>query len=285
MRNIIVIMAILKVHTAQNVDIDYELGNAGERLVAAVIDLVVVILYIIGVVYLFDNVLNVTIIDQGVNLLAFFLIMLPTLFYLPVSEYFWHGRTVGKKIMKLKVVRENGTAPSLGDYILRWLLRTIDVKLGFLLIFFVPRIPSSEEQAVFLGFVIFFSIVPLPVVGLLAMAKTRHSQRVGDIVAGTVVIKNKPRYSLDDTILQSTEEEYEPVYKNVLVLSDRDINIIKNALRKAEKTRNYEYIVKLADKASEILQVESQQKPLQFLQTLMRDYDHLAKKQDAHLKL
>ena len=278
-------MAILKVHTAQNVDIDYELGNAGERLVAAVIDLVVVILYVWGAIYLISKVMQTADILEGLNLLVFFIIMLPPLLYLPVSEYFWHGRTVGKKIMKLKVVRENGTAPSLGDYILRWLLRTIDVKLGFLLIFFVPRVPSSEDQAVFLGFVIFFSIVPLPVVGLLAMAKTKHSQRIGDLVAGTVVIKNKPRYSLDDTILQSTEEEYEPVYKNVLILSDRDINIIKNALRKAEKTRNYEYIVKLADKASEILQVESQQKPLQFLKTLMRDYDYLAKKQDAHLKL
>ncbi len=278
-------MAILKVHTAQNVDIDYELGNVGERLVAAVIDLVVVILYVWGAIYLFSKVLQTTGILEGLNLLAFFIIMLPPLFYLPVSEYFWHGRTVGKKIMKLKVVRENGTAPSLGDYILRWLLRTIDVKLGFLFIFFIPRTPSSQEQEVFMTLVVIFMLLPLPVVGLLAIAKTRHNQRVGDLVAGTVVIKNKPRYSLHDTILQSTEEEYEPVYKNVLILSDRDINIIKNAIIRAEKNHNYEYIVKLADKASEILQVESQQKPLQFLKTLMRDYDHLAKKQDAHLKL
>ena len=278
-------MAILKVHTAQNVDIDYELGNVGERLVAAVIDLVVVILYVWGAIYLISKVLQTADILEGLNLLAFFIIMLPPLLYLPVSEYFWHGRTVGKKIMKLKVVRENGTAPSLGDYILRWLLRTIDVKLGFLFIFFIPRTPSSQEQEVFMTLVVIFMLLPLPVVGLLAIAKTKHNQRVGDLVAGTVVIKNKPRYSLHDTILQSTEEEYEPVYKNVLILSDRDINIIKNALRKAEKTRNYEYIVKLAAKASEILQVESQQKPLQFLQTLMRDYDYLAKKQDAHLKL
>ncbi|GEM_PF-35489 len=274
-------MPILKVQTAQNVQINYELGSVGLRLLAAILDLVVVILYIFIAQYLMGALANIHFFQEDLSILFFLVIILPILLYLPVAEYLWNGRTVGKYLLKLKVVRVDGTAPSLGDYILRWLLRTLDVKLGFLMIFFVPSTPSSQAQETFMIWTMVLMLVPLPVVGLVSMVRSGLNQRVGDRLAGTVVIKKKKLYSLADTLLRATEQDYTPVYKNVLKLRDKDIYIIKDALDNLETKRNYDYVNKLAEKAKAILEIDDETKPVALLQTLLRDYDYLAKKRDA----
>ncbi len=274
-------MPILKVQTAQNVQINYELGSVGLRLIAAILDLVVVILYVFIAQYLMGALAGIHLFQEDLSILFFLVIVLPIMLYLPVAEYLWNGRTVGKYLLKLKVVRVDGTAPSLGDYILRWLLRTVDVKLGFLMIFFVPSTPSSQAQETFMIWTMVLMLVPLPVVGLVSMIRSGLNQRVGDRLAGTVVIKKKKLYSLADTLLRATEQDYTPVYKNVLKLRDKDIYIIKDALDNLETKRNFDYVNKLAEKAKAILEIDDETKPVVLLQTLLRDYDYLAKKRDA----
>ena len=129
--------------------------------------------------------------------------------------------------------------------------------------------------------VMILMVIPLPLVGIISMATSKLTQRVGDIIANTVVIRRKKLYSLSDTLLRATEEDYRPVYTNVLTLSDKDIYILKDAVDNIEHTRDYKYVVKLADKAKVILSIEDNRKPIDLLKTLLRDYDHLAKKRDA----
>ena len=274
-------MSILKVQTAQNVQINYELGNLGLRLIAAILDLLAVGLYIFLAQFMLSTILSIDVFGNDLGLLFFLIIILPAMLYLPVSEYFWNGRTVGKYLLKLKVVKTDGTAPSLGDYILRWLLRTVDVKLGFLLIFFIPNSPSSESQETFMIWVVILMVVPLPIVGIVSMATSKLTQRLGDRIANTVVIQKKKLYSLADTILRATEEDYQPVYTNVLTLRDRDIYILKDALENLDRTQDYKFINSLAKKARTILAINDDRKPIDLLKTLLRDYDHLAKKRDA----
>ena len=274
-------MSILKVQTAQNVQINYELGNLGLRLIAAILDLLTVGLYIFLAQFMLSTILSIDVFGNDIGLLFFLIIILPAMLYLPVSEYFWNGRTVGKYLLKLKVVKTDGTAPSLGDYILRWLLRTVDVKLGFLLIFFIPNSPSSESQETFMIWVVILMVVPLPIVGIVSMATSKLTQRLGDRIANTVVIQKKKLYSLADTILRATEEDYQPVYTNVLTLRDRDIYILKDALENLDRTQDYKFINSLATKARTILAINDDRKPIDLLKTLLRDYDHLAKKRDA----
>ena len=274
-------MSILKVQTAQNVQINYELGNLGLRLIAAILDLLAVGLYIFLAQFMLSTILSIDVFGNDIGLLFFLIIILPAMLYLPVSEYFWNGRTVGKYLLKLKVVKTDGTAPSLGDYILRWLLRTVDVKLGFLLIFFIPNSPSSESQETFMIWVVILMVVPLPIVGIVSMATSKLTQRLGDRIANTVVIQKKKLYSLADTILRATEEDYQPVYTNVLTLRDRDIYILKDALENLDRTQDYKFINSLATKARTILAINDDRKPIDLLKTLLRDYDHLAKKRDA----
>ncbi|MEN8249287.1 MAG: RDD family protein [Bacteroidota bacterium] len=274
-------MSILKVQTAQNVNIYYEVGNMGFRLLTGILDLITVALYVFLAYYLINTIFQFNFFDESFNLLVFLILFIPPLLYLPVSEYFWNGRTVGKYLLKMKVVKSDGTAPSLGDYILRWLLRIVDVKLGFLMIFFVPRIPSSETEQVFIIWTMILLTIPLPIVAIVSMASSKLAQRLGDRIANTVVIKKKKLYSLDDTLLRASEDDYEPVYKNVLKLRDRDIYILKDALHNAKETHNYSYINRLATKAREILEINDNSRPLHMVETLLRDYDYLAKRQDA----
>ena len=249
-------MPILKVQTAQNVQINYELGNLGFRLIAGILDLLTVGLYIFLAQFMLGAILSIDLFGNELGLLFFLIIVLPSILYLPVAEYFWGGRTVGKYLLKLKVVKTDGTAPSLGDYILRWLLRTVDVKLGFLLIFFIPSSPTSATEETFMIWAMILMIIPLPIVGIISMATSELTQRVGDRIANTVVIQKKKLFSLSDTILRATEEDYQPVYTNVLILRDKDIYILKEALEDLERTRDYKYINNLANKARVILDVK-----------------------------
>lgn len=139
------------------------LASAGQRLVAGLLDLVVVGLYIWLMNTLISSLFTFTFAD--LNILSILLIFLPITLYLPVSEYLWNGRTVGKYLMKMRVLNESGSAASLGDILLRWMLRTIDIKIGFILFFFAPENPTSVQQEQFMFFAYFFWIVPLPVVG------------------------------------------------------------------------------------------------------------------------
>ena len=111
------------------------LANTGQRIIAALLDLVVIGIYVWLVRIILSSVFN-TVLFDGFTFLSLFLVYLPATFYIPVSEYLWNGRTVGKYLMKMRVLNISGSAASMGDIILRWMLRTIDIKIGFILFLF-----------------------------------------------------------------------------------------------------------------------------------------------------
>jgi len=123
-------------------------------------------------------------------------------------------------------------------------------------------------------------IIPMPIVGIIAMSTSNIGQRLGDRLANTAVIQAKNIYSLDDTILKATESDYQPRYTNVLQLTDKDSRIIKNTMETAEQTHQYGNIRKLADKAREKLNINDDTRPLILLKTLLKDYNHLARQND-----
>lgn len=273
-------MGLLKVRTAQNVLLEFAVANIGQRILAAFIDLVACGLYVYFAWWVFAALLSVDLFQDNVAITLYFIVFFPPLMYLPFIEYLWNGKTLGKAAMKMQVIRVDGTSPSLGDIILRWLVRTIDVKLGFLLIFFIPRTPSSDAEAQFMGTVAFLMLFPLPIVGIISMATSPIGQRLGDRLANTVVIQSKRLFSLDDTILKATEQSYVPRYPNVLTLRDRDIHIIKETLEEADKSKSYANVGKLTDKAREVLGIQDDTRPLILLKTLLKDYNHLSRRED-----
>src|SRR5690554_8151551 len=111
-------------------------------------------------------------------------------FYMPVL---FNGQTVGKMVTRTKVAKIDGSPDAWSDYMIRWLLRIIDAWT-------------------FLGSV-----------GLLFILFTDKRQRVGDLAAETVVISTKYNVTIDHTILEELSEEYEPLFAQVTLLTDKDV--------------------------------------------------------------
>lgn len=202
--------------------------------------------------------------ELGLNEL---LLILPVTTYHLLSEVFMNGQSIGKKLMGIMVVSSDGRSASFSQYLLRWLLRLID--LGFII-----GLISVLMQGIFMG-VLFITGNILS--GVLLLSSDQH-QRLGDWVAGTVVVLKKNPFRLDDTIFQELNiQEFRVTYPQVMQLTDRDINIINNALNRHRKSSMHKHLDSIAMKVMEALNIHHNQTSVEFLTTLMKDYNYLTR--------
>lgn len=228
----------IKIQTTQNVDIEYELASVGDRILATLLDYVFFFGYTL-LVLLFLGVIGSAMDD---NLWLIIVIFLPILLYDLLCELFFQGKSFGKMIMKIKVVKLDGTQAGFGAYLLRWLLRIIDTRL-------------------FSG-----------AIALIAILANGKGQRIGDMAAGTTVIKMKQKVTINDTILNKVKPTYTIVFEEVSKLSDSDIAIIKEVMQVALRTGNQQAIDRLARKTKETMGITTNLPHTQFLATVVQDY-------------
>lgn len=233
-------MAIV-IHTSQNVALEYEPASLGDRILATLIDYLIFLAWAIAIGFLIRQVPTLT---QGNNTFVLLgLFALPLMLYDLLCEVFLNGQSLGKIAVKIRVVSLDGSQPRLGAYMLRWLLRLI-------------------ESPFFLG----------GIVGLIAIAVSNKGQRVGDIAAGTTVVKLTRPVTLDQVTHRTLPEDYAVTFPQVGQLSDRDIHVIREALRR----NNPELVTLAADKVKEVIGVQSEVPDEVFLRTLIQDYQFLA---------
>lgn len=241
-------METIKISTAQNIDIEYEVAGLGERVLARLIDLAgFAVIYIIAVV-LFGVAFSSRSSTGFYVVMITFLVLF--LFYDLVCELTMNGQSVGKKIMKIRVISLTGAQPTLSQYLLRWLFRIIDVSVIF-------------------GF---------GVVAILAVAFSEKHQRVGDMVAKTIMIKTGPRTSIENVVFNAPlPEDYQPVFAEVIHLSDSDISLIHDVLLGFYKNGNAELVYSMAGKTKDHLATSIPQgmNELLFLETVLKDYNYL----------
>lgn len=116
-------MAESTIITGQFVRISQTPASIGERLLALVIDYFLIVIY----VYSTATLLTELRLPSGITLIFFLcVIYLPILGYSFLCETFNHGQSFGKRIMNIRVVKADGTTPSISSYLLRWLLFPID---------------------------------------------------------------------------------------------------------------------------------------------------------------
>ena len=236
-------MGNLAINTAQNVNLDYKLVGLGERLVAFLIDAIIIFTYITVMENLiafseFFNTDSWT--RQG--LLGFFL--LPAFFYSLICHIIFGGQTVGKMILKIKVVRVDGQPTEWYNLFVRWMLRIVDLWI--------------------------FS----PSIGALSILLSDKKQRIGDAAAGTVVISAKSSLKITSAILEDIEDEYQPKFNTVTNLSDEDVRIIKEAFEIAKKNNDFKTLTILRKKVAEVLNLDSDLYDIEFLSTVLRDYSY-----------
>ncbi|WP_121966402.1 RDD family protein [Myroides sp. N17-2] len=244
-------MANLTINTTQNIKIEFKTASLGERMLASILDVIFKGLYLILAFYMVDRSGVMRALDDEWSKMALAVIVaFPALFYSLFFEVTLQGATPGKKIMKIKVIKIDGYEATLIDFATRWVMRLVD--------FWIASAAA----------------------GLITIVCTDKSQRLGDIVAGTAVISVKERMLLSATIFQEVEQEYTPLFSQVLSLTDKDVYIIKDALTQFRATRDQALLQKLVDKLKSVMGI-GDLKSLsnqEFIETVLKDYNYLTAK-------
>ncbi|MBD0825221.1 RDD family protein [Aestuariibaculum marinum] len=233
-------MSELQINTTQNVKINFNAAGAGERLLAYGIDWAIKIGYFLilsqgfGV---FDGM------DRWSQIAINTVLSFPVMFYTLALESTLQGQTLGKKALKIKVVKIDGYQASLSDYVVRWFFRIVDVFIFGL--------------------------------GFFVMILNKKSQRLGDMAAGTAVISLKENININHTILEELKADYVPTYPNVIKLSDNDARIIKETFTQAKATRDYQTLIRLRKKLVEVVGIKDvkQKNDMEFIDVILKDYN------------
>lgn len=221
--------------TNQNIEIDLEIASLGERILAFFIDAIVI----------FGFTISISLILQDLGDILSIIIFIPFMFYSLLFEYFGNGQSPGKRAMNIKVVKLDGTTPSISSYLLRWLFRLIDIYIVY-------------------GGVSVISII-----------LTQNGQRVGDLAAGTVVIKLR-HIDIGSIVKNPVQPEHAITFPAVKQLNDQQIELMKKALEMRRNGFNQEGVVSIAQKLKDKYQIETDLPDVKFLYTVIADYEYIA---------
>ncbi len=231
-------MRKVSIRTAQNITIDFQMASLGHRLLALIIDLIIM--------------------GSGVIMASFFLALInPQLvygsgliffFYTPVSEILMNGQTFGKKAIKIRVVSITGTEPGIFDFLIRWAFRMVDI---------------------------YGSIGAL---GVIFISTTARSQRLGGILSNTMVVnlQGEMELSLNDILRIEDRSKYVPEFVEAHRFSEDEMLTVKAVVDRYGKYRNpaHQALVEAAaSRCAAVLDLKEipRNKP-EFLRRLVKDY-------------
>ena len=168
------------ISTPENVDLHLEIAGVGNRLLAQLVDSLINLLtalLVIIMAVITGYLISVSPIDSQTKsiwygvlaMIAIFIIFIQLNCYFIVFEAIWQGQTPGKRVAEIRVIEANGQPLGWAGAIIRNLLRMVD-------------------QILFLG--------------LLIMLFDKNERRLGDMAAGTIVIReHKPDISTTQLLL------------------------------------------------------------------------------------
>ncbi|MCS6874974.1 MAG: RDD family protein [Pyrinomonadaceae bacterium] len=162
----------LVIETPERVELEFALASIGNRFLAVLIDHTIQFFSIFSLYHLFVsfNVVvaeNIELSEMPKWILALAIISIFFLFtsYFIFFEWLWNGQTPGKRLMRLRVIREDGRPITFWEAATRNILRIVDAFPGF--------------------------ILPIYSLGLIVIFFNYRDQRIGDIFAGTVVVRER----------------------------------------------------------------------------------------------
>ena len=173
------------------------------------------------------------------------LFAIPYLFYSLAFEIFMNGQTPGKRAMNIQVVRLDGSSPTIGNYIVRWLFALLEFQLLS------------------------------GVIAILTILISGKGQRLGDVVGGTSVIKLIPQEEITSrSVFVMTEESYQPTFRQVIALQEKDVELIQQALEVNKTLDNPGPMLMAAERVKNLLGISSDMPPVKFLYTIIKDFNH-----------
>lgn len=227
-REIIQTEETLIIETPERVPLEFALASIGNRFLAVAIDHFIQYLSIFLISWFalslagsgFNEVVDAPdrlFTEMPKWTIAVLIVVLFLIFagYFIAFEWLWNGQTPGKRLLKLRVIRDDGRPLTLWEAIARNLLRIGDAVPGF--------------------------IVPIYSVGLIVIFLSGRDQRLGDIFAGTVVIRERtdeaPTFA-ETFSSRVTDVAFTRVQKisgikaNVDKLTEREVEVVETFLRR-----------------------------------------------------
>jgi len=154
----------LVVATPERVSFDYQVAGLGTRTIAQVLDLLIVFGILIAIYFV---AIAALVVGSDAATLIFLIGSFVVIFgYFWVSEALWSGQTVGKKALRLRAVGDRGEPLTFAQAGIRNIVRIVD---------FLPY-----------GYG----------VGLIVLFANGKGKRLGDLAAGTIVVKDSDRVYL-----------------------------------------------------------------------------------------
>jgi hypothetical protein len=159
-----------------------------------------------------------------------------------ICELLMGGQTPGKRITNIRVTKLDGTAPKPADYLLRWACGLID-------------------------FIFLFGAT-----ATIIIATGGKGQRLGDIVAGTFVVRSLPD---SGPVLTSPAIPGPVVFPQVVQLDRYYIELIERALEANRSHGNPVPVSMLCEKIKSLLNIRTEIPPVQFLNMVVKDFNSL----------
>ncbi len=242
-------MGTFTIETTQNIGIQYQLAGVLDRIGAYLID----ILVLIAMATLLMSIMSAFPGDLLSSYIIFFA-YIPVLVYRLLAETLFNGQTIGKMALSIKVVKTNGQPAGISNYLLRWIFQTLDFYL-------------------------------MGSVALIFIMTGEKGQRLGDLVAGTTVIKkNNSNLNLQNNLHRNVEENYQPVFAEAARLDEKHIRLIRKTIATRLEYLDEKPTEMLAQKLGQILDVKYDMRPQTFLNTLLKDYTYFHKQEEERQK-
>jgi uncharacterized RDD family membrane protein YckC len=156
----------LSIETPELVNIEMPLAGIGSRFIALLVDYLIWGAGLLALIFISIIVLPAMHVfskhsEQWTIALVIFIVFLFQWGYFTLFEAFWNGRTPGKRVARIRVIQRSGRAIGLFESMARNLVRYVDWFPGFY------------------G------------VGIIAVFASRQHQRLGDMAAGTLVVRDR----------------------------------------------------------------------------------------------
>lgn len=229
----------VSIQTAQNVTIDMEAAGLGDRVIAALLDYLIIFSIYIAAFLLFI---------ATESLASILMFAIPLFLYFPLSNIFMNGQSIGKRMRHIKVVRIDGNQPGISEYVIRWLFRLIEVEM------------TAGALA------------------MIALFIRGNGQRIGDMAASTAVVRVRPRTGLAQTGFSEIEATHTLTYPEVNLLNETEIALVKEVLQLVqppyESIEALDAAMNLKNKLLRKMNRESDEPAQKVLQTLLQDYNY-----------
>ncbi len=168
--------------TPENVELNYEIAGIGSRFLALLIDNLIqgftfFAIVLAAIVFEVEKTLQtIPGVTRGIITSALIVMaVIITFGYHIILETMMNGQTIGKMILHIRVRKEQGNRLTFWDVLLRNFIRFIDMS-------------------------------PFYITGLIVMFMNKKAKRLGDLAAGTIVIREIPRKQLEQFLTVKVPE-------------------------------------------------------------------------------